>query len=317
MLFYTLGGVVKGIGMRIGVDVGGTKIEAAAMNYAGELILRRRIVAPMDDYDATIQAIAALIEGVESQIGQRGSLGLGIPGTLSPATGRIKNAPNSPFNGHRLDMDLQARLGRPVRLMNDANCFALSEARDGAGAGAALVFGAILGTGCGGGIVFNGVVLTGRNAIGGEWGHSQLPWMQPSEQPGPDCKCGLAGCIETFVSGTGFSARHAAATGMQLDAAEIARRAAAGDDACAQSMARYEHRLARALAAIINLIDPDIIVLGGGMSNIARLYDNVPELWSEWIFSDRVDTRLVPPMHGDSSGVRGAAWLWPAGDDAP
>jgi fructokinase len=314
MLFYVFGGSFKGNRMRIGVDVGGTKIEAAAMNLAGKLIIRRRVVTPIDNYDATIQAIAGLIEGIETQIGQRASLGLGIPGTLSPATGKIKNAPNSPFNGHRLDIDLEARLGRPVRLMNDANCFALSEARDGAGAGAGLVFGAILGTGCGGGIVFNGAVLTGRNAIGGEWGHTQLPWMRASEQPGPDCKCGLAGCIETFISGTGFSAAHAAATGTQLDAAEITRRAAAGDDACANSMARYEDQLARALAGIINLIDPDIIVLGGGMSNTARLYTNVPALWSQWIFSDQVDTRLVPPLHGDSSGVRGAAWLWPARD---
>ena len=302
--------------MRIGVDVGGSKIEAAAMNSAGALIIRRRVATPVDDYGATIQAIAALIEDIEAEIGQRASLGFGIPGTVSPATGRIKNAPNSPFNGYRLDADLQARLGRPVRLMNDANCFALSEARDGAAAGAALVFGAILGTGCGGGIVFNGALLTGRNAVSGEWGHTPLPWMRPREQPGPNCACGLAGCIETFVSGTGFSARHAAATGARLDAAEIARRAAAGDDACAESLARYEDQLARALAGIINVIDPDIIVLGGGMSNVQRLYVNVPKLWSKWVFSDRVDTRLAPPMHGDSSGVRGAAWLWPETGEA-
>jgi len=300
--------------MRIGVDIGGTKIEAAAMNRAGELILRRRVATPSDDYDATIQAIAALIEGIESEIGQRGSLGFGIPGCVSPATGKIKNAPNSPFNGHYLDRDLATRLGRQVRLMNDANCFVLSESRDGAAAGATLVFGAILGTGCGGGVVFNGALLTGRNAIGGEW---QMPWMHPREQPGMACKCGLAGCIETFLSGTGFSARHAAATGARLDAAEIVRRADAGDDACARSLSRYEEHLARALAAIVNLIDPDIIVLGGGMSNTARLYTNVPALWSQWIFSDRVDTRLVPPLHGDSSGVRGAAWLWPVADRAP
>ncbi len=299
--------------MRIGVDVGGTKIEAAAMNDSGELIVRRRVATPAGDYDAAIQAIVALIEDIEAEIGQQGSLGLGIPGTVSPATGKIKNAPNSPFNGHYLDIDLETRLGRPVRLMNDANCFALSEAMDGAAAGAALVFGAILGTGCGGGIVFNGAVLTGRNAIGGEWGHTPLPWMRPAEQPGPACKCGLAGCIETFVSGTGLGARHAAAAGERLDAAEITRRAEAGDDACRQSLAQYEDQLARALAGIINLIDPDIIVLGGGMSNAARLYANVPALWGEWVFSDRVDTALVPPMHGDSSGVRGAAWLWPAG----
>ena len=299
--------------MRIGVDVGGTKIEAAAMDSAGELVVRERIPTPMNDYSGAIESIAALVEGIESRIGQHCSVGFGIPGTISPATGLVKNAFNSPFNGHSLDRDLKTRLDRPIRLTNDANCFALSEAIDGAAAGAATVFGVILGTGCGGGIVIDGKVLTGANAIGGEWGHNPLPWIDPSERPGLPCTCGLTGCIETYLSGTGFAAHHKIETGSYLSPREIAAAAAAGDAACADSMTRYENRLARALASVINLIDPEIIVLGGGVSNIKRLYANVPGLWSKWVFSDRVDTKLVSPAYGDSSGVRGAAWLWPDG----
>lgn len=297
--------------MRIGVDVGGTKIEAAAMDTAGRLVIRERVPTPINDYAAAVEAIAGLVFSIESRIGHHCPVGFGIPGTISPATKRVKNAYNSPFNGHPMDCDLEARLNRPVRLSNDANCFALSEATDGAGAGAATVFGVILGTGCGGGIVIDGNVLRGANAIGGEWGHNPLPWVYPSEQPGHPCLCGLTGCIETFLSGTGFSAHHKAETGQTLAPQDIAARAADGDIACNESMARYEDRLARALASIINLIDPAVIVLGGGISNIVRLYDNVPKLWSQWVFSDRVDTKLVPPAYGDSSGVRGAAWLWP------
>ncbi len=300
--------------MRIGVDVGGTKIEAAVMNDTGELILRRRVATPENDYEAAIETISRLIEALESEIDDQCSLGFGIPGTISPASKVVKNAYNSPFNGHPLDRDLERRLGRPIRLTNDANCFALSEAMDGAAAGATVVFGVILGTGCGGGIVFNGNVLVGANAIGGEWGHNPLPWPRPSELPGHLCTCGLRGCIETFLSGTGFAAHHRAATGDSLDAREIVAHAIEGDRNCTDSLSRYENRLARALASVINLIDPDVIVLGGGMSNVNRLYDNVPSLWSEWIFSDRVDTKLVPPKFGDSSGVRGAAWLWPEGN---
>ena len=297
--------------MRIGVDVGGTKIEAAALHADGSFALRRRIATPSDDYDATLRAIVALVDGMETALGRQCSLGFGIPGTLSPATGKIKNAPNAPIDGHAFDRDLEALLGRPIRMMNDANCFALSEASDGAARGAGIVFGVILGTGCGGGVVIDGAVLRGRNAIAGEWGHNPLPWMQPAEHPGPACKCGLSGCIEAWLSGTGFAARHAAETGSRIDAAAIVAGAERGDPACAKSMAQYESRLARALAHVINLLDPDVIVLGGGMSNVARLYDNVPPLWREWVFSDRVDTVLAPPAFGDSSGVRGAAWLWP------
>ena len=297
--------------MRIGVDVGGTKIEAAAMDTAGELVVRERVPTPANDYPTAVETIATLIEEVESRIGHRCSLGFGIPGAISPATGLVKNAYNSPFNGHPLDRDLETRLNRPIRMTNDANCFTLSESADGAAAGSATVFGVILGTGCGGGIVIDGKVLTGANAIGGEWGHNPLPWIEPSELPGLPCTCGLTGCIETFLSGTGFAAHHKIETNCDLSPRKIAEFAAAGDADCIDSLARYESRLARALASVINLIDPDIIVLGGGVSNIEHLYVNVPILWSQWVFSDRVDTKLVPPAYGDSSGVRGAAWLWP------
>lgn len=300
--------------MRIGVDVGGTKTEAAVLNESGELILRRRVATPVDDYPAAIEAIAGLITSIETEISQHCSIGFGIPGTISPATNMVKNAYNSPFNHHPLDRDLETRLNRPIRMTNDANCFALSEATDGAAAGASIVFGVILGTGCGGGVVIDGKVLTGANAIGGEWGHNPLPWMTDAEQPGIACTCGLTGCIETFLSGTGFAAHHNKKTGHSLKAYEIANRAMNGDEECTSSLERYETQLARALASIINVIDPEIIVLGGGMSNIERLYANVPALWSNWVFSDSVETKLVPPAFGDSSGVRGAAWLWPEDD---
>lgn len=298
--------------MRIGVDVGGTKIEAAVICADGSFAARQRILTPVGDYPATLDAIVSLIKNIEGSVGQQCSLGFGIPGTLSPATGLIKNAPNAPIDGQPFNKDLEARLGRSVRMMNDANCFALSEATDGAAAGATIAFGVILGTGCGGGVTVDGSVLYGRNGIAGEWGHTQLPWMTPSEYPGASCKCGLTGCIETFLSGTGFAACHAADTGDILDAVEIVSRAESGDANCQRSLDRYTNRLARALSHVINLLDPDIIVLGGGMSNVQSLYTEVPSLWTEWVFSDRVDTVLVPPRHGDSSGVRGAAWLWPA-----
>jgi fructokinase len=301
--------------MRIGVDVGGTKTEAAVLNESGELLLRRRVATPIDDYPAAIEAIAGLIASIETEIGRHCSIGFGIPGTISLATHKVKNAYNSPFNGHPLDRDLESRLDRPIRMTNDANCFALSEATGGAAAGASIVFGVILGTGCGGGIVIDGKVLAGANAIGGEWGHNPLPWMTTIEQPGFSCACGLTGCVETFLSGTGFAAHHNKATGQSLKAHEIATREANGDRECTNSLEKYETQLARALASVINVIDPEIIVLGGGMSNIDRLYANVPALWSNWVFSDHVDTKLVPPAFGDSSGVRGAAWLWP--EDGP
>ncbi len=297
--------------MRIGVDVGGTKLEAAILDQGSRIVSRRRIPTPDGDYEAALAAIVNLVTAIEADFGGTHSVGLGIPGTISPVSGRIKNAYNSPFNGHAFDKDLEDRLGRPIRMMNDANCFALSEARDGAAAGADTVFGAIIGTGCGGGIVIDGKPLTGHNAIAGEWGHNPLPWPESGESPGLDCQCGRRGCIETFISGTGLTRQHAAATGRQMTAEEIVAAAESGDTDSEQSLARYETRLARGLAAVINLIDPDVIVLGGGMSNLARLYRTIPEMWSQWIFSDHVETRLLAPEYGDSSGVRGAAWLWP------
>ena len=302
--------------MRIGVDVGGTKLEAAAIHSDGTITSRIRRPTPADDYDAAVAAIVDLIGEVEAAIGRTCRVGFGIPGAISPATGLVKNAVNSPFNGKPFDRDLAERLGRPVRMMNDANCFALSEARGGAAEGARVVFGVILGTGCGSGIVIDGQALVGPNAIAGEFGHNPLPWPEDDERPGLPCQCGKLGCQETFLSGTGFERHHHATTGVDLPAEEIVARAADGDAAALVSLARYEDRLARALAAVINLIDPDTIVLGGGMSNVARLYRNVPALWSRWVFSDRVDTRLLPPKFGDSSGVRGAAWLWPEDGDA-
>ena len=299
---------------RIGVDIGGTKIEAAALDRNGAFAVRRRIATPQNDYPAALDSIVGLVRSVETEIGERSPAGFGIPGTISPATGVVKNAYNSPFNGHPLDRDIADRLGRPIRMMNDANCFALSEAIDGAAAGAGIVFGVILGTGCGGGIVINGHPVRGLNAIAGEWGHNPLPWLGAMDQPARSCSCGKTGCIETYLSGTGFAAHHNAATGLALAAQEIVDLAAQGDEAARTSFDQYQDRLARALASIINVLDPDVVVLGGGMSNVSDLYATVPERWADWVFSDRVETRLVPPTFGDSSGVRGAAWLWP--DDA-
>jgi len=302
--------------MRIGVDVGGTKIEVALIDTKGVIVTRQRIATPKNDYHAALKEIAALTLQIEAKSGASCTVGMGIPGAISPATGKVKNAPNAPFDGHQFDKDMEALLQRPVRMMNDANCFALSEATDGAAAGAQIVFGVILGTGCGGGIVINGVPLVGANAVSGEWGHNPLPWAHEEERPGPHCGCGKFGCIETYLSGTGFEARHFETTGQKISAEIISANAADGDATCLVSLAQYESRLARALASVINVLDPNIIVLGGGMSNIGRLYQNIPKLWSQWVFSDQVSTRLVAPQFGDSSGVRGAAWLWPAGAGA-
>ncbi len=302
--------------MRIGVDLGGTKIEVAVLDEDGKMPFRRRADTPRGDYRATIETISALVGQAEAAAGARCSIGVGIPGTISPATGLIKNANSLWLIGKPLERDLEAALGRPVRLANDANCFALSEATDGAAAGADPVFGVILGTGVGGGIVIGGLVLSGANAIGGEWGHNPLPYPDDDERPGETCWCGATGCIETFLSGTGLARLHREATGRDLTAPEIAQAAADGDPEPEASLQAYENRLARALAGIVNIIDPEAIVLGGGMSNLARLYENVPALWQRWIFSDRVDTRLLPPKHGDSSGVRGAARLWLAGSES-
>ncbi len=297
-------------GIRIGVDLGGTKIEAIALAANGTTLVRRRVPTPLDDYDATIDAIVTIVDGLEQEIGARGTVGLGTPGAVSPATGRIKNSNSTWLLDRPLAEDLAARLARPVRLDNDANYFALSEATDGGGRGAKVVFGVILGTGTGGGIVVDGRPLVGANAIGGEWGHNPLPWPESDERPGPPCYCGRRGCLETFLSGPALSRDYAAATGEQRDPPAIAAAAGAGDAGAEAALRRYEDRLARGLASVINVVDPDIIVLGGGMSNIDRLYDQVPRLWVPYVFSDRVDTRLVRPVHGDSSGVRGAAWLW-------
>ncbi len=301
--------------MRIGVDLGGTKIEAVGLDRDGTERLRRRVPTPRDRYGATLAAVTTLVEGLERASGEPARVGIGMPGTLSPATGLVKNANSVWLNGRPLRRDLERLLTRPLRFANDANCFALSEARDGAGAGARVVFGVILGTGTGGGIVVDGQVLTGPNGIAGEWGHNPLPWPRAGEWPGPACYCGRTGCIETFLSGPGLARDHRETTGQALEAAEIARRAAADDPACAATLARHEERVARALAGVLNVLDPDVVVLGGGLSNLASLYERVPALWARWVFSDRVDTPLRPPRHGDSSGVRGAAWLWTPEED--
>jgi predicted NBD/HSP70 family sugar kinase len=295
---------------RIGIDMGGTKIEIAAFDATGAERLRRRVPTPAGNYAATVATIASLVTQAEAQLGERATVGVATPGALSLATGLVKNANSTCLNGKPLGRDLEAALGREVRLANDANCFALSEAVDGAGRGARAVFGVILGTGVGGGIVVNGQVLEGANSIAGEWGHNPLPSPGESELPPPPCYCGRRGCVETWLSGPGLSADHVRGTGERLEAAEIARRAASGDARCDATLARYEARLARSLAVVVNIVDPDVIVLGGGLSAIARLYERVPVLWRPHVFSDEVRTRLLPPVHGDSGGVRGAAWLW-------
>ena len=296
--------------MRIGVDLGGTKIEAIAIGADGRELARVRTPTPRHDYRGTLDAIAGLVSEIERSAGARGTVGVGIPGTISPITGCVKNANSTWLNGQHLSEDLSAILERPVRFANDANCFALSEAIDGAGAGAAVVFGVILGTGCGGGIVVQQQVLVGPNAIAGEWGHNPLPRPREEEWPGPSCYCGKTGCLEMFLSGPALANDYRATGGADLDAAAIVARD--GEDAVATSvLGRYEERLARALSAIINILDPDVIVLGGGLSNIERLYANVPALWDTFgAPPEKPRTRLVRAMHGDSGGVRGAAWLW-------
>jgi fructokinase len=343
--------------IRIGIDLGGTKIEGIAFDGSDE-VARMRRDTPRDDYPATVEGVAAVVEALEQRVGDvlgvakgsRGSVGVGIPGTLSLATGLVKNANSVWLIGRPLLADLERRLGREVRIANDANCFAASEAADGAGAGAEVVFGVIVGTGTGAGIIVRGHVVTGANGIAGEWGHNPLPWAADDERPGPGCYCGRHGCIETFLSGPGMQADYERRTlrqaqgvaGTRRQPAEIVVDAAAGDRAAQDALARYEERMARALASVVNVLDPDVIVLGGGMSNIASLYDHVPKLWGQYIFAcganasppdlpipnaqsrlgvgslgvgrdEPVRTRLVRARHGDASGVRGAAWLWPGG----
>ena len=297
---------------RLGIDLGGTKIEIVALDPAGGERLRRRVPTPQGDYAAILAAVAGLVAGAERELGVApgaATVGIGTPGSISRATGLLRGANSVCLNGQPITQDLARRLGRTIRVTNDANCFALSEASDGAGRGAPVVFGVILGTGVGGGIVVNGQVLDGPNAIAGEWGHNPLPWPRDDERPGPPCFCGHAGCVETWLSGPGIERDHLRVTGEPVRSPDIVERAANGDAACEATLVRYEERLARALAHVINILDPDVIVLGGGMSNVARLYVSVPARWGPWVFSDRVDTRLVRNVHGDSSGVRGAAWL--------
>lgn len=298
-------------GFRIGIDLGGSKIEGVAIDAHGAERVRRRMSTPAGDYRGTISAIVSTVAAIEREIRAPASVGIGMPGAISPATGLVKNANSTCLNGRPLQQDLEAALARPVRLANDANCFALSEATDGAAAGYRTVFGVILGTGVGGGIAIDGRILVGANAIGGEWGHNPLPWPEADEIPGAVCYCGRSGCIETFLSGPGMAAEHRRGTAQNLDPAEIAHAANHGDSACRATLERYIDRLARSLAMVINLIDPDAICLGGGLSQIGSLYRKVPQRWGRHVFSDRVDTRLLAPQYGDSSGVRGAAWLWP------
>jgi fructokinase len=302
--------------MRIGVDLGGTKIEGLALSPEGAVMARLRVPTPRDDYAATLEAVARLVLELERDAGGTGTVGVGMPGAISPATGRVKNANSVWLNGRALAEDLQRLLPRPLRLANDANCFALSEAKDGAAVGARAVFGVIVGTGVGGGLVIDGTVWTGANAIAGEWGHNPLPWPEAGERPGPPCYCGKSGCIETFLSGPGLARDYREATGRSAEASAIAAGAMGKDASARAAMGRYEDRMARALAGVMNVVDPDVIVLGGGMSNVGRLYANVPLRWGRYVFSDRVDTRLLPPAHGDASGARGAAWLWSAEEAA-
>lgn len=296
--------------MRIGVDLGGTKIEGIALDTTGQELARQRVPTPQGDYEGTLRAIADLVHAIETRTGEAESVGVCTPGALSPASGLLRNSNSVCMNGKPVLEDLQALLRRDIRMANDANCFALSEATDGAAEAAAVVFGVIIGTGVGGGIVINRQVLTGPNAIAGEWGHNPLPWPQADELPGAQCYCGKFGCIETWASGPGMARDHREQTGEALDAPAIVARAGVGDKNAEATLQRYERRLAKSLAHVINILDPDAIVLGGGMGNIRRLYNNVPAIWGEYVFSDVVNTQLLAPVFGDSSGVRGAAWLW-------
>ncbi|HYZ60892.1 MAG TPA: ROK family protein [Acetobacteraceae bacterium] len=290
---------------RIGIDLGGTKTEVAVLAPSGDIVWRRRTPTP-PAYPDSIRNMAALVLAAESAVCVRGTVGVGIPGVISPASGLVKNANSQALIGHALDRDLEAALGREVRVENDANCFALSEASDGAGQGARCVFGVIMGTGCGGGIVVDGKVLGGRHRIAGEWGHTPLPWPRADEYPLPRCWCGQDGCLELYLAGPGL-ARSCDAP----DAASVLARAETCDARAKAALDRHADRLARGLAVICNIVDPDVIVLGGGLSNMAHLYERLPVLLRRYVFSDVVDTPVVQNRHGDSSGVRGAAWLWP------
>ena len=296
---------------RIGIDLGGTKIAAIVLDASGAVQWESRIATPRHDYDRTIAAMADLVAAAEQAVGGRCTVGVGIPGTTSPVTGLIKNANSTWLIGRALQRDLEARLARVVRMANDANCFAVSEAADGAAAGAEVVFGVILGTGTGAGVVVRGEVITGVNAIAGEWGHNPLPWPEADETPGPECYCGRRGCIETFLSGPGLAGDFARRGGGAASGEAIVARASAGDPLASACLDRWLSRLARGLASIMNVLDPDVIVIGGGLSRIDAIYQEVPRRWRPWVFSDEVVTRVLPAQFGDASGVRGAAWLWP------
>jgi len=297
--------------MRIGIDLGGTKIEALALSAQGRELERIRIATPREDYGETLEAITSLVWRLEKQLGARGSVGVGIPGTVVRSTGLVKNANSTWLNGRPLEQDLSLQLGRPIRCENDANCLAVSEASDGSGAGHQVVFAVILGTGCGGGLAIGARVHQGRNGVAGEWGHNSLPWPREDEFPGPECYCGKRGCLETWISGTGLGLDYARQTGRSMTGKEVAEAAEADDSVAESVLRRMEDRIARGLASVVHVIDPDIIVLGGGLSRLERLYRNIPPLLERYSFGGGVHTSIVPAMHGDSSGVRGAAWLWP------
>ncbi len=303
--------------MRIGIDWGGTKIEGVALGAGGAVLARRRIPTPQGDYEACIRAAAGLVRDLEAETGATGSVGIGIPGAISPATGLVKNANSTWLNGRPLDRDMEAALGRPVRVENDANCLAVSEAVDGAGAGAGIVWAIILGTGCGSGIAIGGRALSGRHRIAGEWGHNPLPWPALEEVPGPPCYCGRHGCLETWISGPGLAADHARRTGARTTAEAIVAGMRDGEMEAVATVERFLDRLARGLAHGVNFLDPDVIVLGGGLSNVEELYRALPTRIAGYVFSDAFTTPIARSRHGDSSGVRGAAWLWGTGDDPP
>jgi fructokinase len=301
--------------MRIGIDLGGTKIEAIALAGDGAVLLRRRVPTPAGDYDGILCAINGLVNEIERNLSKTGTVGVGSPGAVSPKTGLIKNSNSTVLNGKPLLRDLTCILRRPVRLENDANCFALSEAIDGVGQDESVVFGVILGTGVGGGLVVDKHVISGRNKIAGEWGHNPLPWPKAEEWPGPACYCGRTGCIETFLSGPGMSRAHAALTGRAISAREIAVSAGMGDPHAREFLTVYQEQLGRALASVINILDPDAIILGGGLSRIENLRVGLIEKIQQYVFSDSLSTKIYKAAYGDSSGVRGAAWLWPKADD--
>ena len=297
--------------LRLGIDLGGSKIAGIALHsHGGEVVAERRMTAPRHDYAATLGAIGEMVALLEQAAGAQGSVGIGMPGSISPASGVVQNANSTWLNGRPFRADLEAHLQRPICLANDANCFALSEAVDGAGAGAASVFGVILGTGCGGGLVYGGKLIDGPRSIGGEWGHNPLPWATPEEHPGPPCWCGRRGCMETWVSGPALQADHVRSCGEELSSEEIAARAERGDAQARATLGRYTSRLARGLAHVVNIFDPHVIVLGGGLSKLTHLYDALPARMAPHVFAERVDIEVRPPRWGDASGVRGAAWLW-------